>query len=263
MITFPNAKINLGLHVLNKRNDGFHDIETVLYPVFMHDSLEILPSSKTTLQVYGHPLPDGENLCMKALHLLSSRYDIPAVEMHLLKHIPAGAGLGGGSSDAAQTLKMLSEIFMLHIKAEELEELAAMLGSDCPFFIRNRAVLASGRGEVFASIDLSLDGLFIVIVKPDINISTAEAYARVTPVFGRPSLRDHILKPVSEWKYCLINDFEGPVFRDYPLLRDIKENLYREGAIYASMSGSGSAIYGLFEEKISFSSPGVIYRAYL
>jgi 4-diphosphocytidyl-2-C-methyl-D-erythritol kinase len=265
MITFPNAKINLGLHVLARRKDGFHDIETVLYPVFLHDCLEIIPSSEAeaALYQYGHLLPDGENLCMKAYKLLKSSYDISPVEMHLIKHIPAGAGLGGGSSDAAQTLKMLSKIFNLRLKEDELEHLAAQLGSDCPFFIKNKALIAGGRGEVLSPVDLNLRGMYIVIVKPEVSISTAEAYARITPDNDRPSLRDCITKPVSEWKDCLINDFEVPVFRDHPHLSDIKEELYHKGAVYASMSGSGSAIFGLFNKEVSYSGPGEVFSAYL
>jgi 4-diphosphocytidyl-2-C-methyl-D-erythritol kinase len=265
MITFPNAKINLGLQVLRKRKDGFHDIETVFYPVPMCDSLEILPSedSESAFHQYGISIGEGENLCQKACKLLKMKYPIRPVDMHLIKHIPSGAGLGGGSSDAAHTLMLLNEIFDLGIKESELEGLASTLGSDCPFFIRNTATLASGRGEVFNSIELDLAGSFIVIVKPDVNISTPEAYAMVRPQDNRPSLREIIHQPISRWKDRLINDFEAPVFHQYPALKTIKEYLYNNGALYASMSGSGSAIFGIFEKEVKLSSPGTIYSAYL
>lgn len=246
MITFPNAKINLGLHVLQKREDGFHEIETVFYPIDLHDSLEIRPAVETTFNFSGPDLAGGENIVMKAYRLLEQEYGIPPVEMHLLKHIPAGAGLGGGSSDAAHALLMLDEMFSLDISPAGLEELAAELGSDCTFFIRNEPVLASGRGEVLENIVLDLSGYEIRVVNPDIHISTPEAYGMVTPMNVRLSLREIIQKPIHEWKEALVNDFEKPIFEKYPEIHEIKESLYDQGAIYASMSGSGSSVFGLF-----------------
>jgi 4-diphosphocytidyl-2-C-methyl-D-erythritol kinase len=252
MLSFPNAKINLGLHVTRKRDDGFHDIETVFYPVQLHDALEILPSGKekSSLSLHGKALPPGgENLCMKALHLLQQDFSMPPVEMHLLKHIPSGAGLGGGSSDAAYTLRMLNELFSLNISNNELENYAARLGSDCPFFINNAAVFASGRGEVFSPVSLDLSGKYIVIVTPGIHISTPEAFALITPLPGRPSPRETTQKPIHEWKGQLVNDFEKPVFEKYPSIKSLRDMLYEEGALYAAMSGSGSAVFAVFDSK--------------
>jgi len=250
MITFPNAKINLGLHILRKREDGFHDIETVFYPITLHDSLEIysLQLGETSLKQYGPRITDGQNLCVKAYELMKAEYDIPSVEMHLLKQIPLGAGLGGGSSDATHTLLMLNDIFDLCIGSSELEKLAARLGSDCAFFIRNNAVFANGRGEVFAPIDIDLEAFKIKVVHPDIHISTAEAYSMITPNAERPSLKEIIIKPISHWKDHLVNDFEDAVFKKYPEVRAAKEAMYEDGAIYASMSGSGSAVFGIFKK---------------
>jgi len=246
MLSFPNAKINLGLHVLRKREDGFHEIETVFYPIDMHDSLEIRPAVQTTFNFSGPELAEGENIVLKAYHLMGQEYGIPPVEIHLLKHIPAGAGLGGGSSDAAHSLVMLNDLFNLDISPAELEKLAAELGSDCAFFIRNKPALASGRGELLEDIDLDLSGYEIKVIKPDIHISTPEAYGMVKPMDVRPSLREIIQKPVHEWKEVMVNDFEKPLFEKYPEIREHKEALYAQGPVYASMSGSGSAVYGLF-----------------
>lgn len=247
MITFPNGKINLGLHALRKREDGFHDIETVFYPIAMHDSLEILSSEgETALEQYGPVLPGGENIVLKAYQMLKQEYDIPAVDIHLLKHIPTGAGLGGGSSDAAHALIMLNEMFKLAISSAKLEKMAAQVGSDCAFFIRNKPLFASGRGEVFEDIKLDLSKYQIRVIKPEIHISTPEAYGMITPQENRPSLREIIQMPNHEWKNTLVNDFEKPIFEKYPEIREIKESLYSQGAVYASMSGSGSAVYGLF-----------------
>lgn len=265
MITFPNAKINLGLQVLRKRNDGFHDIETAFYPIPLRDSLEILKLSgrKGSFRQYGLRLGGGENLCQKAYNLLKEKYDIAPVSMYLLKNIPAGAGLGGGSSDAAHTLIMLNEMFDLDISSAELEILAAQLGSDCPFFIRNMPVLAEGRGEVFTPIKPGLGGKYIVVVKPDLHVSTPEAYAMVRPDQGRASLRDILEKPVEQWKDVLFNDFETPVFKNYPAIRQIKEKMYDDGALYASMSGSGSAVFGIFSHAVAHPYEHVVLRAYI
>jgi len=249
MISFPNAKINLGLRVLRRRSDGFHDIETVFYPVGLHDSLEIIPApgSETTIAHYGIPVPGDDDLCLKACALLGESHDLPPVAIHLLKGIPVGAGLGGGSSDAARTLLMLNNMFGLGLGDAALEQLAAKLGSDCAFFIRNRPVLASGRGEVLEDVDTGLAGKLLLLADPGIHISSREAYAMVRPAAGRPSLREIIKTPVGEWKDFLVNDFEQPVFSLYPRVREIRELMYAAGAQYASMSGSGSVVYGIFD----------------
>ena len=251
MISFPNAKINLGLHVTRKRDDGFHDIETVFYPVPICDTLEIYSfgDEDSSLKLYGTPLrAGGENLCMKAYKLLKNNFKLPPVDIHLLKYIPNGAGLGGGSSDATHTLMMLNDLFNLDISLADLEGQAIKLGSDCAFFMRNKPVFAFGRGEQFEDIDLDLSGKYIMIVKPDIHISTAEAFSMIKPVEGRPSPREIILKPIHEWKGLLVNDFEEPVFKKYPKIKSIRDEMYNTGAIYAAMSGSGSAVFGLFNE---------------
>ena len=248
MITFPNAKINLGLHVLRKRHDGFHDIETVFYPIAMHDSLELLPSSDHSLNQYGPALPKGENLVMKAYRLLYEKYDIPPIDIHLLKHIPTGSGLGGGSSDAAHTLIMLNEMFELDISIARLQKLAAKIGSDCAFFIQNKPAIGTGRGDILAHFELDLSGYEIRLLHPGIQIPTHQAYDLVTPLDGRPSLREIIKMPVSDWKDNLFNDFEKPVFKKYSIIETLKQKMYSEGAAYAAMSGSGSTVFGIFPQ---------------
>lgn len=249
MISFPNAKINLGLQVLRRRGDGFHDIETVFYPVALHDSLEIIPApgNETTIAHYGIPVPGDDDLCLKACALLREDHDLSPVTIHLLKGIPVGAGLGGGSSDAAHTLRILNNMFSLGLDDAALEQLAAKLGSDCPFFIRNRPVLATGRGEVFEGVDIDLAGKLLLLADPGIHISSREAYAMVSPAAGRPSLRDIIKTPIGEWKDILVNDFEKTVFSLYPRIRELRDRMYGAGAVYASMSGSGSVVYGIFD----------------
>jgi 4-diphosphocytidyl-2-C-methyl-D-erythritol kinase len=247
MLSFPNAKINLGLHVLRKREDGFHDIETIFYPIAMHDSLEILPAEEHSLKQYGPALPRGENLVKKAYMLLYEKYDIPPLDVHLVKHIPTGSGLGGGSSDAAFTLMMLNEMFDLDISRAGLERHAALLGSDCAFFIRNRPAIATGRGEVLDVISLDLSGYEIRLVHPGIHIPTPEAYGMVTAVDERPSPREIIKMHISDWKDHLVNDFEKPIFKKHPKIEKLKQKMYDEGAVYAAMSGSGSSVFGIFE----------------
>jgi 4-diphosphocytidyl-2-C-methyl-D-erythritol kinase len=254
MLTYPNAKINLGLNILEKRPDGYHNIETVFYPIGLCDALEVESSetcSDYSFSSAGIPLGGDpeENLIVKAYRLLRSEYQFPAVDIFLHKQIPFGAGLGGGSADAAFMLKMMNELFELKISPKKLEELASKLGADCPVFIRNKPVFATGIGNVFTPIELSLKGYFLLLVKPDIHVSTPEAYSSVTPQKPQISLQELIQKPISEWRYCIKNDFEESVFAKYPEIERIKEQLYTMGAMYASMSGSGSSIFGIFEEE--------------
>ena len=250
MICFPNAKINLGLNVIRKRADGYHDIETVFYPIPMKDALEVVSADQFSFHQMGIPVdaPTEKNLVMKALNRLRERYDIPPLEIHLLKAIPFGAGLGGGSADAAFMLRLVNDFFSLGISLEELEGMAATVGADCPFFIRNTPVFASGTGNVFEPIVLSLKGYHLCLVKPDVAVSTAEAYARVKPAIPAVSLKEVISHPVSEWREMMVNDFEYSVFPRFPIIQRIKDHLYERGAVYASMSGSGSSVFGLFEE---------------
>ena len=251
MITFPNCKINLGLRVVSRRADGYHDLETVFYPIPLFDALEIVPEAedKSKFTQSGIQL-DGnkeDNLVLKAYRLLSNDFDLPPVDVYLRKNIPVGAGLGGGSSDAAFMLKLLNEYAALNLNEEKLEQYAARLGADCPFFIRNKPVFAEGTGDQFSEIDLSLKGYFLYLVKPNVFISTKEAFAGIVP--GKPeiSVNETIKLPVNQWKGALLNDFEESVFNRHPEIRQVKETLYANGAIYAAMSGSGSSVFGIFE----------------
>lgn len=249
MICFPNAKINLGLNVVNKRPDGYHNIETVFYPIPVKDALEIVSAEELSFTQTGIQVdaPMEKNLVIKALNLLKTQYDIPALEVYLLKAIPFGAGLGGGSADAAFMLKLLNDFCQLNIQPEELEKLAVTIGADCPFFIRNTPVFATGTGNIFEPVELSLKDYHLCLVKPDVAVSTPEAYSLVTPAVPALSLKEIINRPVSEWKKLMTNDFEQSVFTKHPVIGQIKETLYQAGAVYASMSGSGSSVFGLFE----------------
>lgn len=252
MIVFPNAKINLGLNILSKRPDGFHEIETVMYPIALQDILEITPAKETTLQVSGIAMSDcpmEQNLVYKAWELLHKKYNISPVEMLLHKKIPHGAGLGGGSSDAAFTIKALNDIFGLELGSATMQELAAELGSDCPMFIDNKPVLAKGRGELLSPVDISLQGMFLALITPPVYISTATAYSGVTPKKMPITLECIIENDIETWKKLLVNDFEISIFKQHAELERLKAEFYLNGAIYASMSGSGSSIYGIFSER--------------
>ncbi len=250
MICFPNAKINLGLNVVSKRPDGYHNIETIFYPIPVKDALEVIKADTFSLTQTGIPVdtPIEKNLVIKALCLLKSRYELPELEVHLLKAIPFGAGLGGGSADAAFMLKLLNDYCELHIPEDSLEELASGIGADCPFFIRNTPVFASDTGNIFEAVELSLAGYHLCLVKPNVAISTPEAYSMVTPAAPSISLKEIIQKPIGEWKELMVNDFEKSVFPKHPVIAKIKETLYEKGATYASMSGSGSSVFGLFKK---------------
>ncbi|MBV6647428.1 MAG: 4-(cytidine 5'-diphospho)-2-C-methyl-D-erythritol kinase [Cyclobacteriaceae bacterium] len=252
MITFPNAKINLGLTILSRREDGYHNIESCLYPIPWHDVLEVLPASKFEFKQTGIAIPgdQADNLCIKAYQLLQSEFSIPPVQMHLHKAIPMGAGLGGGSADGAFALKMLSQLFKLGLSSAQLRAYAAHLGSDCPFFIDNVPAIATGTGIDLKPIDLDLTGLFLVLINPEIHVSTKEAYALVKP--GRPDndLAEVLALPRSKWKFLLKNNFEPSVFPKHPTIGQIKQAFIDKGAIYAAMSGSGSTVFGLFEQEI-------------
>lgn len=256
MIAYPNAKVNLGLNILRRRPDGYHDIGSVFIPVKWRDILEVMEDragerGTVTFTSTGITVPDDgkPNLCERAYHLLHARHGLPAVAIHLHKLVPIGAGLGGGSADAAFTLRLLNDIFSLGETDDALEDLAAQLGSDCPFFIRNTPQLVTGRGEVMRPIDLSLSGLHMLLIYPDIHIGTAEAYAGVVPKQPSVALQEVIAQPVEEWREGLHNDFEDSLFPRHPVLRELKAMLYSAGAAYASMTGSGSAIYGIFRRQ--------------
>ncbi len=255
MIVFPNCKINLGLNILRKREDGFHDLETVFYPLALQDILEIIKNSENSSIVFsksGLPVDDNNenNLCIKAFRLLKDKFPgVFPVEMHLHKAIPVGAGLGGGSSDGAFALKVLNELFSLQLSTEELKELASQLGSDCPFFIVNRPCFSKGRGELLEEIQLELPGYKFIIVNPGIHIDTGDMFNKIKPALPKIPLKEIIQQPVEKWKDEMKNDFEEIAFQLHPGIENIKEGLYNAGAVYASMSGSGSTVYGIFPKQ--------------
>ena len=247
MIVYPNAKINLGLNILKKRKDNYHDISSVFYP--LHDCvdiLEIVKSEKFEFTKSGIIIPDGENICEKAWKLLHNDFGVGNVNIHLHKQIAIGAGLGGGSADASFTLMALNKLFDLKITNKELEKYALQLGADCPFFIENIPKLVEGIGENMSPINLDLSEFIIRLINPEIHISTKEAYSGVVSQIPELSVEEIIQLPIKEWKNKLKNDFEVSVFEKHLKLKELKENLYKEGALYASMSGSGSVLYGVF-----------------
>ena len=256
MITFPNAKINLGLNIVEKRADGYHNLETIFYPINLQDALEVkrLHDSEEPydLHIMGNVIegPKETNLVVKAYQLLAKDFNLPAVDIHLFKHIPTQAGLGGGSADCAFMIKILNEKFKLGLDLDQMEVYAAKLGADCAFFIRNEPVFATGIGNIFEPIRLSLTGHYIVLVKPNIAVPTRDAFALVKPHHPEVSLKESIQCPINTWKDVIKNDFEDSVFTKYPEIAAIKDKLYDLGAIYASMSGSGSAVYGIFDHFI-------------
>ncbi len=262
MLFFPNAKINIGLNVVQKRNDGFHNLETVFYPIDLKDALEFVEAEnkETTLKTTGIEIDSNikNNLCYKAYSLMAEGFDIPPLNIHLHKIIPLGAGLGGGSSDASFLIKEINKYFNLNINSAQLENLAAQIGSDCPFFIKNKPVFAYGRGEKFEEIALDLSDYYIYIIKPDVFVSTADAFSGITPKKPHQSVKDLINQPIDSWKDYIFNDFENTIFKKYPLLAEIKDSMYDMGAVYASMSGSGSAIYGIF---VNQPTPNIKYNA--
>lgn len=260
MVSFPNCKINIGLNIIGKRNDGYHNIETVFYPIAVKDALEIIESqnsdgSDLIFTSSGSIINSNteDNLCVKAYRLLKKDYpEIPSVKMHLHKNIPMGAGLGGGSSDGAAVLLLLNKQFNLNISEEKLIEYALMPGSDCPFFIINKPCFAEGRGEILKEIPLYLSGYKIMIVHPGIHVNTGDAFAQLDTTNFTPagSLENSIQKDISEWKNLIKNDFEKPVFDQYPQIGQIKSIMYDNGALYSSMSGSGSSVFGIFPQEM-------------
>lgn len=263
MVVFPNCKINLGLHIISKRQDGFHNLETIFYPLSWCDALEIIHTDtrknkevfpqeeECNMNFSGLNIPGNQtdNICLKAYQLIKKDFPgLPAVTMHLHKEIPMGAGLGGGSSDGAFMLRLLNKNFGLQLKDETLIQYAAHLGSDCPFFILNKPCFASGRGEIMSETTIDLSHYSFLIIHPGIHINTAWAFSKLSP--GKPlkPVQTIIRQPAETWKDELINDFELPVFKEYPEIKELKELLYNNGAVYASMTGSGSAVYGIFKK---------------
>lgn len=257
MISFPNCKINIGLNIVSKRSDGYHDIETVFYPLTLCDALEVLPEgigrTEDEICIEGMELEGAaeQNLCMKALRLMQKELPIPPLKIVLMKKIPVGAGLGGGSSDAAFTLKMVNTLSGAGYTDERLREMASVLGSDCAFFIVNKPAFACGKGDQLSQISVHLEGLTILVVKPPVFVSTAEAYSGTTPTQPERSLKELIQLPVAEWKHVIKNDFEHTIFSRHPEIAAIKKRMYEKGALYASMSGSGSAVFGIFKGPVN------------
>lgn len=252
MVAFPPCKINLGIRVLRRRPDGFHDIETCFYPVPRTDILEVVPGDDFLFEPSNLliPGPTGENLCVKAYELLKRDHDLPPVHIYLHKLIPFGAGLGGGSSDGAWTLRLLNEVCELKLSLSELRGYASMLGSDCAFFLENGPKIGTGKGEQLSEVKVSLKGSYLIMVKPDVHVSTKTAYENIIPSEAGRSVKD-IVEQVDkkEWRNVLANQFESGVMKAVPVIASIKEDLYKYGAFYASMSGSGSAVFGLFNEE--------------
>jgi 4-diphosphocytidyl-2-C-methyl-D-erythritol kinase len=256
MISFPNAKINIGLNIIEKRTDGFHNIQSVMYPVGLTDVLEIVENTENEAKIIfsssGIHIPGDPqtNLIVKAYNLISHEHLLPKVKVHLHKHIPIGAGLGGGSSDAAFFIKLLQQKFELDITWGEMHHYAKQLGSDCSFFVSNKPAFAEGKGDEYESLQLNLSGYYLVLIYPNIHINTTKAYSGVKPKTPIRSLEEDIQNlEISQWKEFIHNDFEDSIFPQFPELKKIKEKLYEEGAVYASMSGSGSTLYGIFKKK--------------
>lgn len=268
MVVFPNSKINLGLRIIRKRDDGYHELETVFYPIGLYDVLEVISESNSRQPAVENVLPHqrgnidatysgievehrGENLCTRAIQLLSVDFPrLPSLKMHLHKAIPVGAGLGGGSADAAFTLKLINTQFNLGLTTDQLLGYASKLGSDCAFFIINSTSYATGRGEILEPVAPDLSNYKFAIINPGIHISTSLAFQDINPGMPARSVREIIQQPISTWRHELINDFESNIFPVYPVVEQLKKQLYEKGAVYASMSGTGSTVYGIFEKTL-------------
>ena len=272
MIQFPNAKINLGLNVISKRKDGYHNIETFFLPIKnLYDVIEIVPvsgySEDDQLSLSGIPIPGNakDNLCLKALNLMRQHKNIPPLNIFIHKVIPIGSGLGGGSSNAAFMLKIINDLFEIGLNTHDLENIASKIGADCAFFIGNNNIFAEGIGNVFSNVDVILPRMWVEIIVPQIHVSTSFAYQNIIPRRPLIDLKTAINSPVESWREMIINDFELPIFEKYPELKEFKEKLYQNGAFYASMSGSGSAIYGLFKHEpfIQWDKSHFVYSGYI
>ena len=265
IVFYPNSKINTGLSITEKRSDGFHNIETVFYPIPLCDTLTVEPAAvdatgKITFTCDGVELPNNapaDNLCCKAYDMLDADFDLPPTKINLHKAIPAGAGLGGGSSDAAYTLRALNNLYRLQLSNDKLAYYASRLGSDCAFFLQCNPAFGTGKGDILEPVNLSLAGYHILLIKPPVSVSTAQAYSSVIPRKPQYRLSEIIEAPVSEWRNTVFNDFEESVFKMFPETGEIKERLYREGAVYASLSGSGAGVYGIFKE-----NPGEVAKLF-
>lgn len=251
MIVFPNAKINIGINITSRRPDGYHNIETIFYPLPIYDALEALHDDKLTFESSGLEIPGRieDNLCIKGYHLIKKDHELPPLNICLHKHIPIGAGLGGGSANAAFFIKLINNLFNLDMTTANMLDYARQLGADCAFFIENKPVFAFEKGDRFEAVELDLSQYHIVLVMPQAHVSTAEAYRGVKPAPVKRSLKELITLPLEEWKNHIKNDFEESVFKNHPVIRGVKAALYYAGAIYASMSGSGASVFGIFNKK--------------
>lgn len=251
MINFPIAKINIGLNITSRRADGYHNLETVFYPIKINDVLEVIKSDELSFEASGLGIPGKveDNLCIKAYHLMQPDHNLPPISIHLHKHIPIGAGLGGGSSDAGYFIRLINQAFDLKLSAEAMRAYARTLGADCAFFIEGTPVFAFDKGDQFEPITLDLSNYHIALVMPPTHVSTAEAYRGVKPAQVSKSLKQLVQLPVAEWRNHIKNDFEEHIFKAHPQIRGVKAALYQSGALYASMSGSGASVFGIFEKK--------------
>jgi 4-diphosphocytidyl-2-C-methyl-D-erythritol kinase len=251
MILFPNAKINIGLNITERRPDGYHNLETIFYPINLKDALEVVKSDALSFTSSGIEIPGRaeDNLCVKGYHMLKKDFDLPPVKIHLHKNIPIGAGLGGGSADAAFFIRLMNEEFKLGLSVQQMVGYARRLGADCAFFIENKPVYAFEKGDEFENIKLDLSAYKIVLVMPPVHVSTGEAYGGVKPTPVKDSLFDLINEPIIEWRKHIKNDFETSIFKNHVEIRGVKAALYQAGAIYASMSGSGASVFGIFDHE--------------
>lgn len=252
MISFANAKINIGLNLTEKRSDGYHNLETIFYPIKLYDVIELIDSEETSCVIKGLDIPGNENdnLCLKAFKSLQRDFDLPNQQIILLKNIPIGAGLGGGSADAAFLIKLINTKFKLDLSIDKMQDYARALGADCAFFIENKPVYAFGIGDEFEDITIDLSAYFLVLVKPNVHVSTAQAYQNVVVKKPIKSVKELIQLPIKEWKKNILNDFESSVFAQYPEIEKIKSELYSSGATFVLMSGSGSTVFAVFEKEV-------------
>lgn len=252
MLTFANAKINLGLFLTEKRADGYHNLQTVFYPIKINDVVELVDAEETSMLIKGIEIPGDatDNICMKAFKTLQKKFNLPHQQIVLLKNIPVGAGLGGGSSDAAFLVKLVNQKFNLGLADEQMEAYVRPLGADCAFFIKNKPTYAFAKGDEFEEVEIDLSAYYLVLIKPSIHVSTAQAYSKVNVKQPSSSLKDLIHLPVQDWQAHIFNDFEPSVFAKYPQIDEIKTRLYQEGATFALMSGSGSSVFAIFEKEV-------------
>ncbi|TKB95574.1 4-(cytidine 5'-diphospho)-2-C-methyl-D-erythritol kinase [Pedobacter cryophilus] len=252
MITFPSAKINIGLNIISKRSDGYHNLETIFYPIQIKDALEVIEANEMGFETSGIEIPGdaSNNLCLKAYELLRKDFDVPPIKIHLHKHIPIGAGLGGGSADAAFFIKLVNEKFKLGLTVDKMQDYCRLLGADCAFFIENKPVFAFDKGDVFESVILDLSAYHLALVMPPVHVSTAEAYSGVKPSQAQQSLKELIELPVEQWQGKIKNGFEEHILKNHTQIQKVKDSLLEAGALFALMSGSGAAVYGIFKEPV-------------